>query len=359
MNTNANRENRHHDNSRDLLLFRDCEIKPRISKDRFVTSAVLHGALVLALLKLGGLFGSAKVESVRESRVTPLFAPDVPSAPVHKKIRPPSPQVMAKLQIPKPEVIASKTLVQPKIKTQEIVKDVLPPVVQTKKDLPVVSEVKPVIPKRIVTDSFAAGSSAPVTLKQPVQTVQTGGFGDPQGVKGTSDKGQLHAAALGSFDLPAGQGQGNGTGGTKGAKGTVASSGFGDGVAGPGQGDHGGRKGQQVAQAGFQQVSVTPVASKTKQDTKGDIKPVEILFKPRPVYTDEARKLHVEGEVLMQVTFSAAGRLEDMRVVRGLGHGLDEAAQRAAAQIRFKPALRDGQPFDSTAIVHIVFEMAE
>lgn len=358
MNTNANSETRpHHDNSRDLLLFRDCEIKPRISKDRFVTSAVLHGALVLALLKLGGLFGSAKVESVRESRVTPLFAPDVPSAPVHKKIRPPSPQVMARLA-PTPVLVQPKIPVTPKIK-EEIVKDVLPPVVQVKKDLPVVSEVKPVIPKRIVTDSFAAGSSAPVTLKQPAQTVQTGGFGDPQGVKGTSDKGQLHAAALGSFDLPAGQGQGNGTGGTKGAKGTVASSGFGDGVAGPGQGDHGGRKGQQVAQAGFQQVSVTPVASKTRQDTKGDIKPVEILFKPRPVYTDEARKLHVEGEVLMQVTFSAAGRLEDMRVVRGLGHGLDEAAQRAAAQIRFKPALRDGQPLDSTAIVHIVFELAE
>jgi hypothetical protein len=37
---------------------------------------------------------------------------------------------------------------------------------------------------------------------------------------------------------------------------------------------------------------------------------------------------------------------------------LDEAATRAAEQIRFKPALRDGQPADSTAVLHIVFQLA-
>ena len=95
------------------------------------------------------------------------------------------------------------------------------------------------------------------------------------------------------------------------------------------------------------------------QEVKAALTPVEILYKPKPVYTDEARRLHVEGEVLMEVTFSANGRLQDMHIVRGLGHGLDEAAQRAAAQIKFRPAKRDGQPLDSTAYVHIVFELAE
>ena len=47
-----------------------------------------------------------------------------------------------------------------------------------------------------------------------------------------------------------------------------------------------------------------------------------------------------------------------MRVVRGLGAGLDEAAVRAAEQIPFKPALRNGQPADSTAVLHIVFQLA-
>jgi hypothetical protein len=46
------------------------------------------------------------------------------------------------------------------------------------------------------------------------------------------------------------------------------------------------------------------------------------------------------------------------RVVRGLGYGLDEAAIAAANKIRFKPAMRTGQPMDSTAIVHVVFQLA-
>jgi hypothetical protein len=45
-------------------------------------------------------------------------------------------------------------------------------------------------------------------------------------------------------------------------------------------------------------------------------------------------------------------------VVRGLGHGLDEAAIAAANKMRFKPAQRMGQAIDSTAVVHVVFQMA-
>jgi len=44
--------------------------------------------------------------------------------------------------------------------------------------------------------------------------------------------------------------------------------------------------------------------------------------------------------------------------VRGLGHGLDESALRAAQQIKFKPAQRDGRPVDSSATVHILFQLA-
>jgi TonB family protein len=86
--------------------------------------------------------------------------------------------------------------------------------------------------------------------------------------------------------------------------------------------------------------------------------PVEITFKPNPVYTDEARSLKLEGEVLLEVSFSANGTLHVNRVVRGLGHGLDEAAIAAANKIRFKPALSGGQPIDATAIVHVTFQMA-
>jgi TonB family protein len=85
---------------------------------------------------------------------------------------------------------------------------------------------------------------------------------------------------------------------------------------------------------------------------------VEITYKPNPVYTNEARNLRLEGEVLLEVMFGANGQLHVNRVVRGMGHGLDEAALAAANKMRFKPALRNGQLVDSTAIVHVVFELA-
>jgi TonB family protein len=56
--------------------------------------------------------------------------------------------------------------------------------------------------------------------------------------------------------------------------------------------------------------------------------------------------------------FNANGTLHVNRVVRGLGHGLDEAAMAAANKMQFKPALRFGQPVDSTAVVHVVFQLA-
>ena len=44
--------------------------------------------------------------------------------------------------------------------------------------------------------------------------------------------------------------------------------------------------------------------------------------------------------------------------LHGLGHGLDDNAVKAAEQIHFKPAVKDGQPTDSTVVVHIIFQIA-
>jgi TonB family protein len=196
-------------------------------------------------------------------------------------------------------------------------------------------------------------------VNAPIEKVQTGGFGDPNGLPGTGKQGaKLYAAALGSFDMPAGPGQGNGSGGAKGIKGTVASADFGNGVATPGKGD-GRSNGKGVATGGFGAEQVVHEGPKIAQAQTGPATtPVEITFKPNPVYSDEARSLKLEGEVLLEVNFYANGTLNVNRVVRGLGHGLDEAAMQAAKRIRFKPALRYGQPVDSTAVVHVTFQMA-
>src|SRR5438552_6099961 len=102
------------------------------------------------------------------------------------------------------------------------------------------------------TNMFSTGSSAKPTTNIPAAKVQTGGFGDPNGIKGEGKPGKIaNIASLGSFDLPVGPGAGNGTGGSHGVKGTVASAGFGNGVAAVGNGDGGGGGGRTVSQGGF------------------------------------------------------------------------------------------------------------
>lgn len=86
--------------------------------------------------------------------------------------------------------------------------------------------------------------------------------------------------------------------------------------------------------------------------------PVEILSKQKPAYTAEARRLRVEGEVTLEVLFEATGKLRVIRVLQGLGHGLDEAAVEAALSIRFKPARRHGRPIDHRATLRVVFQLA-
>jgi TonB family protein len=83
-----------------------------------------------------------------------------------------------------------------------------------------------------------------------------------------------------------------------------------------------------------------------------------VTYEPRPVYTPEARQLKIQGRVTLEVRFTANGRIEVLRVVNGLGHGLDEQARTAAQQIRFKPAMKNGQPVDQVSLVHISFQLA-
>jgi TonB family protein len=205
------------------------------------------------------------------------------------------------------------------------------------------------------TGVFSSETPKPMT-SAPAAQVQTGGFGDPYGIKSDGKSGKTgNIASLGSFDLPAGPGAGSA--GRRGAKGVVANARFGSGVTAEDTQAPGGSR--TVQESGFGDAEAAKPDTPKKRPGAGPPQsPVEILFKPKPEYSDEARKLKLEGEVLVRVLFTSGGDVRVLDIVRGLGHGLDETAVRAAQQIKFKPALRDGHPVDSTATVHILFQLA-
>lgn len=268
----------------------------------------------------------------------------------------PKPVIEARLDPPPAALRLPAPQPQPKPRVEEAP---VPEVKLATKKLDPLPTAAPVMPKQAVkTNVFSTGSSAPQTIDRAPEKVQTGGFGDPNGVPAkTTQTRAVNIAQSGGFDMPTGPGYGNGTAGANGVRGVVASTGFGGGVA---TGTARTASAGAVRQSGFgdSDVPAPPtVQSRTAAQTARMV-PAEILSKPVPSYTEDARNQKIEGEVLLEVVFEASGKLRVLRVVRGLGHGLDDAAVHAAEQIRFKPALKDGQPSDSTAVVHIIFQLA-
>ena len=328
----------------------------KINKRALATSYGLVTLVVLLFINLSLLLPETlQLTQYHVTELIPMPALRPEPAPIK-----PKPAVKAKL-LP---AVKLPVFEQPKLVVPREVRRAAPQPVEAPKVVvnqfvaPVIKVAGGARPQLVHTGDFG-GSSQPPTVNAPIEKVQTGGFGDPNGLPGTGKQGaKLYAAALGSFDMPAGPGQGNGSGGAKGIKGTVASADFGSGIATAGKGD-GRSNGKGVATGGFGAEQVVHQGPKIAQaDTGAPTTPVEITYKPNPVYTDDARSLKLEGEVQLEVSFSATGALHVNRVVKGLGHGLDEAAMTAANKMRFKPALRNGQPVDSTAIVHVVFQMA-
>jgi len=285
--------------------------------------------------------------------------PPIPQTPQPVRNFPVPPKVAQPVEpvVPRPEAMrVPRELVEkkPPVPEEQAPKVTL---AASKELLP---DLKPTIPRAPVkTNVFSTGSSATPTMAAAPQKVQTGGFGDPNGVPASDPHGRpVTIAQAGSFDLPTGPGYGNGTGGSHGARGVVASTGFGSGIAtGNGSGVSASRG--AVRQGGFGDADVVASSAKAKSVAPTvTTLPAEITFKPRPVYTEEGRQLKIEGEVLLEVVFTANGQIHIVKVMRGLGHGLDEAAVRAAEQIQFKPALKDGHPADFEAVLHIMFQLA-
>ena len=336
--------------------------KPRW--DRIGLSAAGQISILIFLLLIPVIFPQ-QMKTALKFQIVELMQPvtEIPVAPpppkVKPKVTPPEPKPVdpepVKLNPKQPHVFLTAKAEAPKLRTVEAKPVELNPAFdKVKIDEPMNQPKRP--KDDVKVGNLSRGSAAPATVVAPLNKVQTGGFGDPNGIPGKGDPNKgTNVNRRGSPALPGGPGYGNGTGGNKGIRGTVASTGFGNGIANPPPP----AKRGTIQSTGFADQTVATEAPKKKAvASEGDTTPVDILDKPRPVYTAEGRTLRIEGDVVLEMVFLANGTIQVNRVVSGLGHGLDEAATRAAQQIKFKPARREGQPVDFPARVRIEFRLA-
>jgi TonB family protein len=333
--------------------------------DRIGASAIAQLALLTFFVALP-IFFPERIAELRY-RVTPLewiqteipVAPP-PPAPLKMAVKAPEPKPIEepKLSPKQPHIFVQQKAFQPQVRQLDVKAPevVTTPVFEAKINAPTNQPKRP--KDEVKVNNLNTGSAAPATVNLPLDKVQTGGFGDPNGLagKGNPNKG-TNINRLGSPALPGGPGYGNGTGGDKGVRGIVPSTGFGNGIANPpasGGGKHG-----PVQNTGFADASVATEAPKKRAAASDSpTSMVEILDKPRPQYTAEGRNQRIEGDVVLDMVFLANGSVQVNRVISGLGHGLDESAVRAAQEMKFKPAKRDGQPVDFPARVRIEFRLA-
>lgn len=295
-------------------------------------AAIINFTILLLAIVVS--FASRKAFVPHNYDVTELALPVTPP-PAKMKV-PPMPKAHPmKLQAPKieaPKVTVASPLPAPKIEPIRVQSP--KPQFQAAKQRVVLA------PQAKITHLFA---SQPAQQQRPRQTVAAVKFGQTLGIKSAAH-GAVMAAAFGS---PIGGSRGLGS-----PRGHVASSGFG-GRSFSG----GGRARGQVASTGFgaapRSTSVARVTHTQPQTTQ-----LAILSKPPVEYTKEAREKKIQGNIVLNVTFTASGQVIVNRVVRGLGYGLDDEARRVATEIRFHPATRGGHPVDMTTNIIITFQLA-
>ncbi len=90
--------------------------------------------------------------------------------------------------------------------------------------------------------------------------------------------------------------------------------------------------------------------------SKGVLSGPEPIRKVDPEYPQNLIKEHVDGEVVLYAIIRKTGSVDSIQLVRSLDPVLDRNSMEALSKWKFKPAMRDGQPIDVEAVVHIPFE---
>jgi TonB family protein len=82
-----------------------------------------------------------------------------------------------------------------------------------------------------------------------------------------------------------------------------------------------------------------------------------VLIKGEPEYSEDARVAKYMGTVVLFIEIGPDGVPRNLRVIRGLGFGLNEAALDAVSQWKFKPGMRDGVPVTVAATIEVNFRL--
>jgi protein TonB len=89
----------------------------------------------------------------------------------------------------------------------------------------------------------------------------------------------------------------------------------------------------------------------------GSISKPVVLYAVEPEFSEEARKSKFSGNVEVYLIVDEQGRPSHVRVVRGVGMGLDEKAVAAVEQYRFKPAMQNGRPVKVDLYIDVEFRI--
>jgi periplasmic protein TonB len=87
------------------------------------------------------------------------------------------------------------------------------------------------------------------------------------------------------------------------------------------------------------------------------ITPPGLIREIKPDYTEEARRRSIAGDVVLEIVVRTDGSVGEVRLLQGLGAGLDQRAIEAVKQWRFSPARRNGTPVDVIVEVAVEFKM--
>jgi len=88
----------------------------------------------------------------------------------------------------------------------------------------------------------------------------------------------------------------------------------------------------------------------------GDVKPPILIYSAEPEFSEDARRAKKGGSVLVYLWVDAQGLPSHLRIVRGVGYGLDEKAVEAIRQYRFKPATLNGEPVTVDLNIEVNFQ---